>query len=75
MDCLNIFQPFLLLGERTEFRRGAKLGAMLLPMVCALSGLRRCRPIRGDEVAAKMVQVSRQKGPPQEWLRLDEIFL
>jgi uncharacterized protein YbjT (DUF2867 family) len=71
---ISIFQPSLLLGARPEFRLGEKLGAMLLPMVGALPGLRRYRPIPGDDVAAKMVQVSRQPGPAREWLRLDEIF-
>ena len=72
---ISIFQPSLLLGKRPEFRLGEKLGAMLLPMVGALPGLRRYRPIRGEEVAAKMVRISRQPGPEREWLRLDEIFV
>jgi uncharacterized protein YbjT (DUF2867 family) len=71
---ISIFQPSLLLGERPEFRMGEKLGAVLLPILCAIPGLRRYRPIRGEEVAAKMVQVSRQPGPPREWFRLNKIF-
>ena len=71
---ISIFQPSLLLGQRQEFRLAEKLGSLLLPMFCAIPGLRRYRPIRGEEVAAKMVQVSRQPGPPREWFRLDEIF-
>lgn len=71
---ISIFQPSLLLGQRPEFRFGEKLGAVLLPMVCALPGLGRYRPIRGEDVAAKMVQVSRLPGPPREWFTLDEIF-
>jgi len=39
-----------------------------------MPGLRRFRPITGEQVAAKMVQVSRQPGPSLEWFRLDEIF-
>ena len=72
---ISIFQPSLLMGDRPEFRLGEKLGAMLLPILCALPGLRRYRPIRGDEVAAKMVHVSRQPGPAREWFRLHDIFL
>ena len=72
---ISIFQPSLLLGQRAEFRLGEKAGAILLPIICRIPGLRRYRPIRGEEVAAKMVQVSRQPGPPREWLRLDQIFI
>lgn len=71
---ISIFQPSLLMGKRPEFRWGEKLGGMLLPVFCKIPGLRRYRPIRGEEVAARMVQVSRQAGAPREWFRLDEIF-
>ena len=71
---ISIFQPSLLLGKRPELRLAEKLGSLLLPILCILPGLRRYRPIRGEAVAAKMVQVSRQPGPPREWFRLDEIF-
>ena len=72
---ISIFQPSLLLGKRSESRPGETLGSLILPILCAVPGLRRYRPIRGEAVAAKMVQVSRQPGPPREWFKLDEIFL
>ena len=72
---ISIFQPSLLLGQRAEFRLGEKAGALLLPLLCTIPGLRRYRPIRGEDVAAKMMQVSRQPGSSQEWFRLNEIFL
>jgi uncharacterized protein YbjT (DUF2867 family) len=72
---ISIFQPSLLLGKRPESRFGEKLGALLLPILCSIPGLRRYRPIRGEDVAAKMVQVSRLPGPAREWFRLNEIFL
>lgn len=71
---ISIFQPSLLLGQRQEFRLAEKLGSLLLPILCTIPGLRRYRPIRGEEVAAKMVEVSRRPGPAREWFRLDEIF-
>jgi uncharacterized protein YbjT (DUF2867 family) len=71
---ISIFQPSLLLGQRVEFRMGEKLGSWILPMLCTIPGLRRFRPITGEQVAAKMIQVSRQPGPSLEWFRLDEIF-
>ena len=72
---ISIFQPSLLLGKRPEVRMGEKLGALLLPIFCTLPGLRRYRPIRGEEVAAKMVRVSRQPGASREWFKLDELFV
>jgi uncharacterized protein YbjT (DUF2867 family) len=71
---ISIFQPSLLLGQRADFRLGEKLGSWLLPLLCAIPWLRRFRPITGEQVAAKMVQVSRQSGQALEWFRLDEIF-
>jgi len=73
-DRISIFQPSLLIGQREEVRMGEKLGSWILPVLCTVPGLRRYRPVRGEQVAAKMVQVSRQPGPPMEWFRLDEIF-
>lgn len=71
---ISIFQPSLLLGNRKEFRLGEELGRYLLPLLCLIPGLRKYRPIKGEQVAAKMLSVSRQVGPPLEWFCLDEIF-
>ncbi len=72
---ISIFQPSLLLGQRANFRLGEKLGSWALPVLCIIPWLRRFRPISGEQVAAKMVQVSRQPGQALEWFRLDEIFI
>ena len=72
---ISLFQPSLLLGERAEFRFAEKLGSWVLPVVGIIPWIRRYRPIRGDQVAAKMVQVSQQAGEPLEIFRLDEIFI
>jgi len=72
---ISIFQPSLLLGQRAKFRLGEKIGSLLLPSVCLIPWLRRFRPITGEQVAAKMVQVSQQDGPSLAWFRLDEIFI
>lgn len=71
---ISIFRPSLLLGERDQLRIGEKLGGWLLPMLCTLPGLRRYRPIRGAQVAAKMVAVSAQPGSGVEAFALDELF-
>lgn len=71
---ISIFQPSVLVGERARPRPGEAAAAAVLRAVCILPGLRRHRPIRGDEVAARMIQVSREAGPAVEWFRLDEVF-
>lgn len=72
---ISIFQPSLLIGQRADFRFWEKLGSLVVPVLCLIPWLRRFRPIAGKQVAAKMVQVSRQPGPPVQWFRLDEIFI
>ncbi len=72
---ISIFQPSLLIGQRADFRLGEKLGSWALPVLCNIPWLKRFRPISGEQVAAKMVQVSRQPGQALEWFRLDEIFI
>jgi uncharacterized protein YbjT (DUF2867 family) len=72
---ISIFQPSLLLGQRTDFRLGEKIGSWLMPVLCVFPWLRRFRPITGEQVAAKMVLSSQQLGPSIELFRLDEIFI
>jgi len=71
---LSIFQPSLLTGPRPEPRMGEKTLGRVLPAICLMPGLRRFRPIRGEQVAAKMVRVSRTPKNSLEWFVLDEIF-
>ncbi|WP_193165522.1 NAD(P)H-binding protein [Microbulbifer hainanensis] len=71
---ISIFRPSLLLGTRDHLRPAEKLGSWLLPLLCALPGLRRYRPIPAEQVAAKMIAVSRKAGPPVQAYTLDELF-
>jgi len=71
---ISIFRPSLLLGARAELRPAEKLGSWLLPLLCALPGLRRYRPIPATRVAAKMVAVSARPGPAVQSFTLDELF-
>jgi uncharacterized protein YbjT (DUF2867 family) len=72
---ISIFQPSLLLGDRTDFRLGEKIGGWLMPVLYVIPWLRRFRPISGEQVAAKMVLSSQQFGSSLEFFRLDEIFI
>lgn len=75
---ISIFQPSLLLGQRAGFRLGEKVGSWLMPALCVIPGLRRYRPITGEQVAEKMVLVSQQPINSEqsiELFSLDEIFI
>ena len=72
---VSIFQPSLLLGERPEARPAETVGALIMPTLCKLPILKKYRPIRGDQVAAKMVSVSNSEGQGLHRFTLDEIFM
>ena len=71
---ISIFQPSLLIGQRSGFRLGEKVGSWVMKPLCAMPGLRRYRPISGIQVAAKMVGTTLQTGKSLEVFRLDDIF-
>ncbi|MCH2055635.1 MAG: NAD(P)H-binding protein [Thalassotalea sp.] len=75
---INIFQPSLLLGDRNHFRLGEVLGGIILPILCKLPFLQKYRPIKGETVARKMVNVATDTRSFQqdrvEYFVLDEIF-
>ena len=71
---ISLFRPSLLLGERADFRLAELLGKWLLPIVCLLPGLKKYRPITGQQVAKKMIAVSLQIGESTEIFSLDELF-
>ncbi|BFM17216.1 oxidoreductase [Maricurvus nonylphenolicus] len=71
---VSILQPSLLLGTRDHLRVGEMIGSWLLPALCLLPGLRRYRPIRGEQVAATMVKLSGCQGQGLERLVLDQVF-
>lgn len=71
---VSIFQPSMLLGARERTRLGEALSGPVMRVLGVVPGLRRLRPIRGEQVAARMVQASREPGAGVEWFRLDEVF-
>jgi uncharacterized protein YbjT (DUF2867 family) len=71
---VSILQPSLLLGNREQLRVAETVASWIMPALCRLPALRRHRPIRGDEVAAKLVELSREPGPAVEFFRLDGVF-
>ena len=71
---LSIFQPSLLLGNRPETRFAESLGAKVLPLLCRLPGLKKYRPINGQQVAAKMLLVSQTQEQACRFYRLDKVF-
>lgn len=57
---LYFFRPSLLLGERTEYRRGERIGAVVMKGIHPLliGPFRKYRAIEGDEVAAAMIKAA-----------------
>lgn len=71
---LSIFQPSLLLGERNHLRIGEKLASYVMPVIGIIPLLRKYRPIQGEQVARKMVEVNSQLNSGVKYYSLDEIF-
>lgn len=62
---LDIVQPSLLLGERTEDRPGEKISQQLMPLLNPLlrGPLRKMRPVPADMVAARLIELSNNGTP------------
>lgn len=74
-DTTTILQPSLLLGERTDARLAEGLASFIMPKVCKLPGLKKFRPIRGADVAKKLVErASTENAQRVVRLRLDDVF-
>lgn len=71
---VSIFQPSLLQGPRAQARPGEAVAGALAQALCRLPGLGRYRPVPADQLAARMVEVSLQPGPRQQWFRWDQVF-
>jgi len=71
---ISIFKPSVLLGSRNHFRLGEKIASVILPLICRLPGLRRYRPIHGEEVAQSMLLISQSDGEGITEFLLDETF-
>jgi hypothetical protein len=72
-EWLDIFQPSLLLGQRTESRPGERIGQVLIEAAQFLlvGRLERYRGIAGSTVAAAMLARANERGEPgvrrHEW--------
>ncbi len=71
---ISIVKPSLLLGDRDQTRLGENLASVILPTLCRLPGLKRYRPIKGEQVAERLLQLSIAQGTGIEELMLDEVF-
>ena len=55
-DKLRIIQPSVLFGNRTENRMGERLGIIVGKGLAWIPGLRKYRPISGEQVARAMIR-------------------
>lgn len=72
---ISIFRPSLLIGKRNDFRLGEQLAKYILPIICLLPGLKKFRPIKGKQVAQKMVSLTESAEVGLQVFNLDEIFI
>ncbi|MET4692438.1 NAD-dependent epimerase/dehydratase family protein [Endozoicomonas lisbonensis] len=71
---VSIFQPSLLLGNRTKARVGEFMAGMVMPTLCKIPGLHSYRPISGKQVASKMTEVALREGAALEYFVLNDVF-
>jgi len=74
-QCVSIFQPSVLVGVRPTVRWGETFARFVLPLVCLLPWFKRYKPIRGEQVATKMCQVSQQSGHGIKYFCLNDILV
>lgn len=70
----HILQPSLLMGPREDYRLGEAMGGTLMPFLTKIPGLRHYKPIHVDEVAEKMVQLSREHLEEKKTHTLLQVF-
>jgi uncharacterized protein YbjT (DUF2867 family) len=60
LNCLNIFRPSLLLGDRNEFRPGEKIGEVVsgLFSFAFIGSFKKYKPISAETVAKAMIKTS-----------------
>lgn len=73
-EAVTIFQPSLLVGKRSSVRVGESIANCILPLVCRIPGLQQYRPIQGELVAKKMVEISKLDNTGVQVFRLAEVF-
>ena len=61
-------------GATKECHLAQQPGGLALPVIAYVPWLKRYRPVRGEQVAEKMLRVSQQPGKPLQYFRLDDIF-
>ena len=71
---ISIFQPSLLLGSRDKPRLGEGIAAYIMPVLCRMPFLRKYRPITGQQVARRMLEVSLSEGNSKEYFILEDVF-
>lgn len=71
---VSILRPSLLLGSRSDFRFGEKIGALLLPALCLIPQLSKYKPITGAEVASAMIRFNLKQKNTFEIYSLSDLF-
>lgn len=73
-EVITIMRPSILAGDRNENRLGEKVGLFLANIFTKIPGLKKYRPIAGNEVAKGMINSLHKCTPGYHIFELDEIF-
>lgn len=71
---ISLFKPSLIVGERSDFRLGEKVGIAASKLIDHLPGLRKYRSITGAQIARKMVFEAMKVKSGKYTFKLDELF-
>lgn len=70
----SIVQPSLLTGSRDHFRLGETLASYIIPILCVFPPFAKYKPITGQQVAKKMVDIATIQQEKMVVYKLDELF-
>ena len=71
---ISIFKPSLIVGTRSDFRFGEKVGIVASKFINHVPGLKKYRSITGAEIAHKMVNEAMKVKSGKRNFELDELF-
>ena len=71
---ISIFKPSLIVGDRSDFRLGEKVGIVASKLIDHVPGLKKYRSITGVEIAQKMVSEAMKVKNGKRSFELDELF-
>lgn len=73
-ESTSLFKPSLIVGDRSDFRLGEKVGIVASKLIDHLPGLKKYRSITGSQIARKMITEAMRVKSGKHVYELDELF-